>query len=161
MSKKTERFGGVVKNGKLVADDPAALKGWFVDKESHDVVIQLSVVGSGKTSPQNRYFHGVVVKRYFELMHESGNHTIREEVFVGGYSFVAEIPRTFDVCKNELKKLFAPCEDKVDKETGEITSEPISLAKIDKFEYAGFIDKCVLYIEETFNVTIPKPNGNI
>lgn len=158
MSKKTERFTGKVRDGKFVPDDPYAFKGWFDDKSSHAVIVQLSTVGSEKTNPQNRYFHGVIVNRYLELMYDTGNETIVSTHNVNGFVFVSEIPRTFDICKTELKKMFAPVIEKIDKKTGELTHEPMSVAIMDKFQYSEFIDKCLRFIETTFDVKIQRPD---
>lgn len=158
MSKKTERFTGKVRDGKFVPDDPSAFKGWFDDKSSHAVIVQLSTIGSEKTNPQNRYFHGAIVKRYFELMHESGNDTIPVAVEVAGRAFSLEIAVTTETCKADLKRKFAPYIEKIDKATGELTSEPMSVAIMDKFQYSEFLDKCLRFLESTFDVKIKRPD---
>jgi hypothetical protein len=89
-----------------------------------------------RSSPQNRYYHGVVLHLIWQGIRAMGSEVTKAEV----HEF--------------LKMRFSPVEI-VNEATAEVITLPGSTTKMDTVEFAEFLDKCIAFAGEFLNVRIP------
>ena len=95
-----------------------------------------------RSNPQNRYYHGVVVKEIEIRMKELGNDV------------------DSDLVHEFLKDRFL--QSPLIGEGGEVIgSLPGSTAKLNKDEFGSYIDKIILFAAETLSIQIPLPSTDL
>lgn len=109
----------------------------------YDVLIK--PVDPRRSDPQNRYFHGVVVQSLYEFLNDPGHGDGR-----GGYSF--------EQCKELLVARVLGMVDVINPATGEVVHQVRrATSTLNKSEFAEFIDACIQYLQETFDISVPSP----
>lgn len=97
--------------------------------------------GKNRTSPQNRYYHGVIVPMVCEGLRELGNDVNNDE--------------THDI----LKALFLSKD--VELPGGEVLPVPGSTRKLSTEEFNQLIEKIQRWAAEYLSITIPDPGEQI
>ena len=145
---QTTTIIGNVENGKFVPNSKEYFKKAFESYEGKIIELSLKVWHKKRTTPQNRYYRGVVVEMITIAINELGNDFDNETVH------------------EYLKSLFLKkTKEIINKESGEVTTiEYIqSTTKLTTIEFESYIESCKRYAAETFNLFIPDadPANNI
>lgn len=114
------------------------LKCNFKDRDVQFVVEKLQ---RKKTSPQNRFFHGVVVPAVTDWAgyNENSNKDLR-------------------LVREALKNDFGPKIEVVSMKTGVVQEVPKSIAEYTLDDYKRLIDAVDLYCYDTFGTRLPEPD---
>ena len=145
---KLQYFCEVVE-GKIKGLDRVKLKEDIEIFDDKPITITIEKTVKKRTTPQNRYYWGVVIPHIQASLFESqGEHFNKEEV----HSFL----------KGRFNK--TPL---INKETGEAITDPLTnevayisktTTKLKTVEFIEYIDKCRHFASEMFDCYIPNPN---
>lgn len=130
---------GYIRNGRLQCQSLAVAVRSFPEGTSLEFTVRKSI--ERRSSPQNRYFHGVVLAVAGNVIREHGTEISNEQL------------------KEAWKMMFAP----VDVPTGidgEFVTVGKSTADMDTMEFGAFVDSCVAWCAER-GIIIPAPNEQI
>lgn len=131
-----------VSSGKLVRN-----KGMIANAIKHfegkKVEITIKEKRKYRSSPQNAYYFGVIIPLAVNAIYNEWGEVWSKD-------------KTHEFFKNRF--LF---EEKVNEETSEIIQIPKSTTENTTLEQEEYHTKCVEFLKEWFNVTVPLPNENI
>lgn len=136
--KPVVHFGTFDEGGKLVSSSfRAAVQGF----RSRRVPVSLTVqeYKPKRSSPQNRYYFGVVVDLICRALNEGGVEVTREGT-------------------HELLKLRFLKEDHPIGNDGEFVTMVKSTTELNKEEFDEYLEHCKRFAAEYLNVVIPEPN---
>jgi hypothetical protein len=108
--------------------------------EGRTVAIILGEWKPPRSSPQNRYFHGVVVKRIHKLFVQHGNDWTTEQV------------------KEFLKEEVGGLVDVLYLPNGQKRMIPRSTTTLDVAEWEVFMERCREWAARVLNLQVPLPN---
>lgn len=109
----------------------------------YDVLIK--PVDPRRSDPQNRYFHGVILQALMEFLNDPGHGDGRTRY-------------TLEECKDFLVGRVLGLVDVIHPSTGEVLHQVRrSTAALDKAEFSEFIESCIVYLAETFDISVPSP----
>lgn len=134
--------GNIDESGILHVHNRQRLQEWARQHPNKNIVIKFERKGSKRSSPQNRYYHGVVIKEITLRLRELGHTWINDE----------------DV--HELMKLKFNYEQVVS-EHGEVLELPKSTATLTKTQFAEYVDKIRMWAADFLSISIPGPNENL
>ncbi len=77
------KFHGEVKNYHFIPDDRTAFKNAFIEHESKRVTVSVGRQRKTRSTPENRYAHGVV----FKLLSEASGYDVQEIKGIVKYRF--------------------------------------------------------------------------
>jgi hypothetical protein len=136
---------GIVANGKFIPNSKEYFKKAFENYEGKTIEISLKVWNKNRSSPQNRYYWGVVIELIKNYINDLGN------------DFDS------DTIHELLRSLFLKQKKEiVNKESGEVTIiEYIqSTTKLSTIEFETYLENCKRYAVETFDLIIPDADKN-
>lgn len=129
MSKLIPVFYGVIKEGKPRIKNKELYFDWCQHfKEDSEIEIIVREIKKKRSNPQNRYYHGVVLK----LISGKTGYTPEE---------------IHDILKYQFLKEETPIG---------ITTR--STASLNSEEFGTYLDQCITWARETISLTIPLPN---
>jgi hypothetical protein len=138
---RLELHGYTDGNGIFHIQNRERLKEWARLYPNKQVVVKIEKRGSKRSSPQNRYYHGVVV----------------QEVKLGliniGYDMTAEEVHFF------LKSKFNPVE--IPNKEGEVIELPGTTTNLTKTQFGEYIERIAIWASEYLSIRIPQPNENL
>jgi hypothetical protein len=131
-------YHGVMEKGKLRAD-------LFLEAlRSIEGPVRLTVERDRpkRSSPQNRYYHGVVLHLIWKGMRDMGAEVSKAEV-------------------HEYLKMRFNAVELVNEGTAEVIALPGSTTKLDTGDFSAYVDRCVRFAQEFLNVTIPEAGEQV
>lgn len=138
---KLELHGYITEAGVLHIQNRKRLEEWSRQNAGKQVQIRIEKRGSKRSSPQNRYYHGVVV----------------QEVKLGflniGYEMTAEQTHEW------LKERFNPIA--VENKLGVTIDMPGSTTQMTKSQFSEYIEKIARFASEYLGIVIPAPNEHL
>lgn len=132
--------GHIDKDGKLVAENATMLKKWIEFNKGYSLTITFQRFGNKRTTKQNRYYWGVVVKMIKERLTELGHDLDTEEVH--------------DFLKAEFNKI------EIVTENEHHLSIPKSTKDLDSQTFNEYIEKVRQFAAITLEINIPDPDEN-
>jgi hypothetical protein len=131
-----------VNNGKLTRNRNIILQA-IKSFENTDVILILEKPKKKRSSPQNRYYHGLLVP----LM-QQGSKDLFGEVW--------SMTKAHEHLKNKF--LF---HESVNQKTGEIIQTPKSTTELTTTEWEIYMTEIRIYLLENFDIEAPEPNEKI
>jgi len=136
-------YSAKVEAGKVIIQNRKQLDKDLKFFEGKSMTITIEKKRSKRSSPQNRYYWGVVIPIF------------REGLIDAGWN-------RFNCSKEKvhemLKEKFLPKNEIVNQVTGEIIEMPASTSEQTKSEMIEYIDDIIRFSAEFLNVQIPLPN---
>lgn len=132
----TVENGNLKRNRKLIRD---AICGF----EGKTITLTIARKFKERTSPENRYYFGVVVSILQNCINEEWGEVWSKEK-----------------CHELLKSKFLFTE-KYNEDTGEIIQLPKSTTECTTVEFEEFLEECRRFIKEWFNTDVPLPNEEL
>jgi hypothetical protein len=139
---KLELFGSIDDMGALSIHNRQRLLEWARQYPGKNVVIKFERKGSKRSSPQNRYYWGIVIKEITLRLRELGHQWITDE----------------DV--HDMMKLKFNYEQIVS-EQGEVLELPKSTATMTKTQFAEYVDNIRMWASGFLSINIPDPNQDL
>lgn len=136
------KFTGSVLNGKLTLDNPDKFKEHISAFEGKKVELELRKAVKSRTSPQTRYYFGVVVRMVRLALQDLGNEVSLEQT----HEF--------------LKSMFL-FKEVVNENTSEIYKIPLSLSnkgEVSTDIMTEYIDTIIRWASSELSIVIPLPN---
>lgn len=132
--------GHVDKDGRLIAENAMMLKRWLDSNKGNSLTITFQRFGNKRTTKQNRYYWGVVVKMIKERFKELGHELDSDEVH--------------DFLKGEFNKR------EIVTENDHHLSIPRSTKDLDSQTFNEYIEKVRQFAAITLEINIPDPDEN-
>jgi hypothetical protein len=136
-----ELYGTISDEGVLTITNRPRLTEWCQQNKGKNIVVKLERKYNKRSSPQNRYYHGVVVQE------------IRLGFLDVGYEMSADEVHYF------LKQKFNAIE--VPGVGGEVIEVPGSTTEMTTVQFMEYVDRIARWAAEYLNVTIPAPNTDL
>jgi hypothetical protein len=138
---KCELHGYTDSNGVFHIQNRQRLQEWGRQNPNKQLLVTIGKRGSKRSSPQNRYYHGVVV----------------QEVKLGllniGYEMTADEVHYF------LKAKFNPVE--IPNKEGEVIELPGTTTNLTKTQFGEYIERIAQWAAEYLGIRIPQPNESL
>lgn len=133
-------FTGTVNGGALKLHNKSVFDSLICQFNGKDVNIVIEKQKRKRSSPQNRYYHGVVIPAIqYGLMETQGEWMNKKEV-------------------HEFLKSNFNYKELVNKESGEVVKVPITTATLSTIEFEEYIDRIRIFADTFLNLIIPLPN---
>ena len=132
--------GHINKDGRLVAENALMLKKWIEFNKGYSLMITFQRFGNKRTTKQNRYYWGVVVKMIRERFKELGHELDSDEVH--------------DFLKGEFNKR------EIVTENDHHLSIPRSTKDLDSTSFNEYLEKVRQFASITLEINIPDPDEN-
>jgi hypothetical protein len=139
---KLELTGHIDDKGALSIHNRQRLLEWAKQYPGKNVVIKFERKGSKRSSPQNRYYWGVVIREITIRLRELGHQWLNDE----------------DV--HDMMKLKFNHEQIVSEE-GEVLELPKSTTALTKTQFAEYVDNIRMWAVGFLGINIPDPNANL
>jgi hypothetical protein len=139
---KLSLYGSIDEAGKLSIHNRQRLLEWAQQHPGKNVVIKFERKGSKRSSPQNRYYWGVVIREITIRLRELGHQWLNDE----------------DV--HDMMKLKFNHEQIVSEE-GEVLELPKSTTALTKTQFAEYVDNIRMWAVGFLGINIPDPNANL
>lgn len=146
-----------IKGGRLI-DDKKIVSTYLQHRKDGmckvTVATGVDATEEKRSSKQNRYYWGVVVKSYLDCMLDTGDNTVekvREELHLSMLS---------DALHEVLLYRFAGCE-LVDYDTGEVMMIPMRTREMNTKQIGVYWDKVRVDCQEKYGVAIPPPPSDV
>jgi len=134
---------GVIKNGVLSIRNRKLFDKAVLSFGDCEIELKISKKSRKRTSPQNRYYWGVIVFYW-------------REILTAEYGEQISTATAHEFLKSNFNY-----KELVNEETGEVLRIPKSTTENRTFEMEEFHDLCRKKAEEFFNVVIPLPNEQL
>lgn len=141
---KRSEFTGYVKGGKAYIDDRRTFDLFISTLEGSNISLIVSSAGKKRSSQQNRYFHGVVLKYVGEAFYN----------ITGEVEYLTNKEKVKELIKGKFLStpIFNP-------ESGEIIAYDIKdTRKLSPSEMENLCESVRIWMQVSFNVTIPLPS---
>ncbi len=139
---KLELYGSIDEKGALSIHNRQRLLEWARQYPGKNVVIKFERKGSKRSSPQNRYYWGIVIKEITLRLRELGHQWLTDE----------------DV--HDMMKLKFNYEQIVS-EQGEVLELPKSTTTLTKTQFAEYVDNIRQWAAGFLSINIPDPNQDL
>jgi hypothetical protein len=139
---KLELTGHIDDKGALSIHNRQRLLEWAKQYPGKNVVIKFERKGSKRSSPQNRYYWGVVIREITIRLRELGHQWLNDE----------------DV--HDMMKLKFNHEQIVSEE-GEVLELPKSTTALTKTQFAEYVDNIRMWAAGFLGIDIPDPNQDL
>lgn len=140
---KLELYGEIDESGKLTITNRPRLQEWCRQNKGKRVLLKLNRAGKKRSLPQNRYYHGVVIKEIAIRLRELGHaHLEDDEV-------------------HEMMKIKFCFEREVNENTGEVLDIPKSTTSLTTTEFCVYMDRIRDWAQDFLGIYIPSPNENL
>ena len=131
-----------VEGGKL-AQNIAKINAEIRKHEGKFIEITIKRKRKHRSIPQNKYYFGVVIQIWKDLIYEEWGETWSSEQ------------------THEFLKSHCNFKEIVNQNTGEIIKIPLSTADLKTIEFKEYLEKCRRLAFDFFNVQIPLPNEQL
>jgi hypothetical protein len=139
---RLELYGSIDEKGALSIHNRQRLLEWARQYPGKNVVIKIERKGSKRSSPQNRYYWGIVIKEITLRLRELGHQWLTDE----------------DV--HDMMKLKFNYEQIVG-EQGEVLELPKSTTTLTKTQFAEYVDNIRMWASGFLSINIPDPGQNL
>jgi hypothetical protein len=139
---KLELFGSIDDKGTLSIHNRQRLLEWARQYPGKNVVIKFERKGSKRSSPQNRYYWGCVIKEITLRLRDLGHQWLTDE----------------DV--HDMMRLKFNYEQVVSEE-GEVLELPKSTTTLTKTQFAEYVDNIRMWASGFLGIDIPDPNADL
>lgn len=139
---KLELYGSIDENGALSIHNRQRLLEWARQYPGKNVVIKFERKGSKRSSPQNRYYWGVVIKEITLRLRELGHQWLTDE-------------DVHDIMKLKFNY------EQIISEQGEALELPKSTTTLTKTQFAEYIDNIRMWASGFLSIDIPDPNQDL
>jgi hypothetical protein len=139
---KLSLYGSIDEAGKLSIHNRQRLLEWARQHPGKNVVIKFERKGSKRSSPQNRYYWGCVIKEITLRLRDLGHQWLTDE----------------DV--HDMMKLKFNHEQIVSEE-GEVLELPKSTTTLTKTQFAEYVDNIRMWASGFLGINIPDPNQDL
>lgn len=139
---KLELYGSIDEKGALSIHNRQRLLEWARRYPGKNVVIKFERKGSKRSSPQNRYYWGIVIKEITLRLRELGHQWLTDE----------------DV--HDMMKLKFNYEQIVS-DQGEVLELPKSTTTLTKTQFAEYVDNIRMWAAGFLSINIPDPNQDL
>ncbi len=102
----------------------------------HEVIVEITSTNQ-RTSPQNRFYHGVIVRYFADFLRKQGQ------------------PWTTEMCHRALASKFLTVSEHVGDQFVETVR---STADLTVEEFGEYIDNCCVWLLEQFDIVVPMPS---
>ena len=131
-----------VESGKL-AQNVAKINAEIRKHEGKFIEITIKRKQKRRSIPENRYYFGVVIQIWKDLIYDEWGETWSSEQM------------------HEFLKSHCNFKEVVNQNTGEIIKIPLSTADLKTIEFEEYLEKCRRLAYDFFNVQIPLPNEQL
>ncbi|MFA6058921.1 MAG: hypothetical protein WC756_12035 [Taibaiella sp.] len=140
MARSVEVRGRIDEGGKMFITNSQHIFKWLKGHREKEIRLTIEEFGEKRTSPQNRYYRGVVVPMVRKALNDFGNEMNDEE--------------THDFLKSKFsfKEIMLP--------NGVLEKAPISTTKYDTVAFMTYISKIQKFASEELFICIPDPDPN-
>jgi len=138
---KLELYAHTDDEGRLHIQNRARLLEWAKQHPGKNWIVKIERRGSKRSSPQNRYYHGVVV----------------QEIRLGLINLGHEL--THDETHYFLKQKFNAVP--VPNKDGEVIELPGTTTDMTKTQFAEYIERIAQWAAEYLGIRIPEPNEHL
>ena len=139
---RLQLYGHIDDSGVLNVHNRKLMQDWAKQHPGKDVVIKLERKGSKRSSPQNRYYWGCVIREIAIRLHDLGHQWLTDE----------------DV--HDMMKLKFNHEQIVS-EHGEVLELPKSTTTLTKLQFAEYVDNIRMWASSFLSIDIPDPNADL
>lgn len=139
---KLELYGSIDEKGALSIHNRQRLLEWARQYPGKNVIIKFERKGSKRSSPQNRYYWGIVIKEITLRLRELGHQWLTDE----------------DV--HDMMKLKFNYEQ-IMSEQGEVLELPKSTTTLTKTQFAEYVDNIRMWASGFLGINIPDPNQDL
>ena len=130
-----------IESGKLILDNPKKFQAEVKECVDCDVIVTIKKRGK-RSTPQNSYYHAVIVECIRHRLIELGNRITHEE------------------CHNEIKRKFLP--EPLADEHGQVIFEKAgSTTEMNKSEFSDFIERIREWAALTLGIDIPNADKSL
>ncbi len=131
-------FDGSVRDSKLFVDKSEQFKAYLVSLNGRRIQVTVEKIKHSRTTNQNRYYHGVVVKL---IAQHTGHdperiHELLKQMFSPKWHYPAPYGKTYDQISAGI---------------------PTSTARLDTLEFVEYTEKCRMWANEFLGLQIPLP----
>lgn len=131
-----------VEGGKL-AQNIAKINAEIIKHEGKFIEITIKRKYKRRSIPENKYYFGVVIQIWKDLIYEEWGETWSSEQ------------------THEFLKSHCNFKEIVNQNTGEIIKIPLSTSDLKTIEFEEYLEKCRRLAFDFFNVQIPLPNEQL
>lgn len=135
---KLELYGHIDDGGVLHIHNRDRLLQWASQYPGKNVVVKFDRKGSKRSSPQNRYYWGIVIKEITLRLRELGHTWMNDEE------------------THQLMKLKFNYEQLIS-EHGEVLELPKSTTSLTKTQFAEYVEKIRMWAADFLDIDIPDP----
>jgi hypothetical protein len=139
---KLEFTGRVTENGTLHIVHRAKFDEDIKRFSGKDIELLVQKKKAYRSSPQNRYYWGIIVELVMQGMNHVGNEMNKQET-------------------HEFIKANFNYKEIVNEETGEVFRATLSTSELNKSEFSEMTEKIKRFAAEYLNVEIPDPNADL
>lgn len=139
---KLELYGSIDEKGALSIHNRQRLLEWARQYPGRNILIKFERKGSKRSSPQNRYYWGCVIKEITLRLRELGHQWLTDE----------------DV--HDMMKLKFNYEQIVS-EQGEVLELPKSTSTLTKTQFAEYVENIRMWAAGFLSINIPDPNSDL
>ena len=141
MSKEIATYGHIDKGRLMTTRSEQFAQALSTFPDGVQVEITVRVVGNPRSSPQNRWYHGVIIPLIRDAIND----------LAGDESHDSE-------AVHELLKRMFNAHDIVCEETGDTITLTKSTKGMDTYLFSDYCEKCRKWAYEFLNIQIPDPN---
>jgi hypothetical protein len=139
---KLELYGYIDEAGIMHVQNRKRLEEWARQYPGKNIVIKIDKKGSKRSSPQNRYYWGCVIKEISIRLRDLGHQWLTDD----------------DV--HSMMKLKFNYE-RIVSEQGEALELPKSTTGLTKTQFAEYVDNIRMWASSFLSIDIPDPNQNL
>jgi hypothetical protein len=140
---KLELNGHIDEHGKFTITNRLRLQEWCRLNKGKNVVVTIKRKGSQRSTQQNRYYFGVVIKEIGIRLRDLGHPHLEDEAI------------------HEMMKIKFNFEQMVNDKTGEVLEIPKTTTDLNKTEFGEYIDRVRMWAAEFLDIDIPDPNTDL
>lgn len=138
---KLELTGFIDDNGKLTIHHRPALEEWARQNPGRNILVKFERRGAKRSSPQCRYYFGVVVQSVMQGFRDIGYYMTKDE--------------THYWLKQNFNKVVIPGN------SGLAIEVPGTTTDLNKIEFSEYIERIAQFAAEYLNVVIPPANSDL
>jgi hypothetical protein len=138
---KLELTGHIDDSGQIAIHHRPALEEWARQNPGRNILVKFEKRGSKRSTPQCRYYFGVVVQSVMQGFREIGYHMSKDETHLW------------------LKQKFNPIQ--IPNKHGEAIELPGTTTQLNKVEFSEYIERIAQFASEYLGVVIPPANSDL
>lgn len=137
-----ELYGTIDDAGKMTIQNRPRLDEWARQNTGRNIKLRLERRGKKRSSPQNRYYHGVVIREITIRLRDLGYQELQDETV------------------HEMMKIKFNY-DRLISEQGEALEIPKSTTGLTTTQFMEYMDKIKQWASDFLNIYIPDPNEKL